>query len=374
VQASSEATGRFRRIATAGVFFQGGAAAIDTGTIVASLVHGLTGSATAVGAAAAIARYGWLFPQLFTAYYAGHRRRRLPFYMAGAFGRVVCLGLISLLLVVIPRESPSLAVGFFVLWTLYAFVGGILAVPYNDIVARSIPSAERSRMLAARFLGGGLLALAVAAAASRVLGALAFPVDYALVILLGAVLLLISALAFVSAGESEAAPGREAGESFAGFLQRGLRIYRGDRRFRLFVGARWLDGAAAMVLPFYIIEAQTAGASPASVAILLAAQTAGALLSNPLWGWWGDRLGKRNLLQATAALAATPSLLALAASLGPPCAYMGETFRKGVDGHTYEVDVLSPAALSDIARLQHPTVVAYRGGAAGGAWRQRGGR
>jgi len=56
VQASSEATGRFWRIATAGVFFQGGAAAIDTGTIVASLVHGLTGSAIAVGAAAAIAR------------------------------------------------------------------------------------------------------------------------------------------------------------------------------------------------------------------------------------------------------------------------------------------------------------------------------
>jgi len=124
---------------------------------VASLVNGLTGSATAVGAAAAIARYGWLFPQLFTAYYAGRRRRRLPIYMAGAFGRVACLGLVSLLLVVIPRKSPSLAVGFFVLWTLHALVGGILAVPYNEIVARSIPSAERSRMLAARFLGGGLL-------------------------------------------------------------------------------------------------------------------------------------------------------------------------------------------------------------------------
>ena len=34
-------------------------------------------------------------------------------------------------------------------------------------------------------------------------------------------------------------------------------------------------------------------------------------------------------------------------------AYMGETFRKGVDGHTYEVDVVSPAALpkADIVKL-----------------------
>lgn len=54
---------RFWRIAVAGVLFQGGAAAVDTSTIVAALVHALTGSSFAVGAAAAIARYGWLFPQ-----------------------------------------------------------------------------------------------------------------------------------------------------------------------------------------------------------------------------------------------------------------------------------------------------------------------
>jgi MFS family permease len=300
------------------MFFQGGAAAIDTGTIVASLVHGLTGSTVAVGAAAAIARYGWLFPQLFTAYYAGRRRRRQAFYMSGAFGRVACLAAISLLLVLLPRDSTSLSAGFFMLWTLYAFVGGILAVPYNDIVARSIPSGERSRLLAVRFFGGGLLALGVAAVAHRVLGVFAFPADYSLILLLGAVLLLISALSFASAGEPEAAPARDAGESFAGFLRRGLRIYRHDRHFRLFVGARWLDGAAAMALPFYIIEAQAGGAPSASVAILLAAQTAGALLSNPLWGWWGDRLGKRELLLATAVIAAAPALLALAASLAPP--------------------------------------------------------
>src|SRR3546814_10449187 len=89
--ARSETRRRFWRIATAGIFFQGGAAAVDTGTIVAALVNGLTGSPVAVGAAAAISRYGWLAPQLFVAYFAQHRQRRLPFYMLGAFGRVACL-------------------------------------------------------------------------------------------------------------------------------------------------------------------------------------------------------------------------------------------------------------------------------------------
>jgi len=47
--------------------------------------------------------------------------------------------------------------GFPALWTLYAFVSGIIAVPYNDIVGRSIPSGARSRMLAWRFFYGGVL-------------------------------------------------------------------------------------------------------------------------------------------------------------------------------------------------------------------------
>ncbi len=303
---------RFRRIAAAGIFFQGGAAAIDTGTIVAALVNALTGSAFAVGAAAAIARYGWLFPQLFVAYDAQRRVRRLSYYSVGAFGRVACLAAICVLLFAVPRNLPQVTIaGFFVLWTLYAFIGGIVAVPYNDIVARSIPSVQRSRLLAWRFFGGGLLALAVSAAASGVLGALTFPADYALVLLLGAALLLVSALCFVSAGEPDAPTPRETADGFRDFLRRGLSIFRRDRRFRLFVQARWLDGAATMALPFYVVQATAAGAPVSAVAILLAAQTVGALMSNPLWGWWGDRLGKHQLLEATVVLGAVPPLLTL---------------------------------------------------------------
>jgi MFS family permease len=66
-----------------------------------------------------------------------------------------------------------------------------------------------------------------------------------------------------------------------------------------------------MALPFYVVEATaSAGAGP-RVALLLGAQTAGALLSNPIWGWWGDRRGKRSLLEVVAALGAVAPLLTL---------------------------------------------------------------
>ena len=194
-------TRRFRRISAAGIFFQGGASAVDSSTIIATLVHGLTASTFAVGAASAILRYGWLFPQIFVGYLAQGRRRRMPFYMVGAFGRAALLVAIAGVLAMAGSMGAGTVVFlFFVLWTAYAFVSGIVAVPYNDIVGRSIPSARRSRMLAIRFFGGGLLALGVAAAADRFLDALAFPNGYAAIVLLGAGLLLVSSVTFVSAG------------------------------------------------------------------------------------------------------------------------------------------------------------------------------
>lgn len=304
----------FWRIATAGVFFQGGAAAVDTGTIIAALVHGLTGgSAVAVGAAAAIARSGWLIPQLIVGHLAQRRRRRMPFYKVGAFGRVACLmGVAGLVALAGGRPGAGAIASFFVLWTVYAFVSGIVAVPYNDIVARLIAPEGRSRMLAARFFGGGLLALAVAAAADRLLDVLPFPHGFAAVLVVGAALLGISALSFVSAGEPPAPPPPAGTSSFVSFLRAGVVVFRTDRRFRLFVHAQWLGGAVAMALPFYVLQATEARASASDVALLLGAQTAGALLSNPLWGWWGDVRGKRNLLEAVAAAGALAPFLTLA--------------------------------------------------------------
>lgn len=51
-----------------------------------------------------------------------------------------------------------------------------------------------------------------------------------------------------------------------------------------------------MALPFYILQAKTIRGDASDVGIMLGAQTAGALLSNALWGWWGNPFGKRSLL------------------------------------------------------------------------------
>ncbi|MBI4636498.1 MAG: hypothetical protein HY727_09145 [Candidatus Rokubacteria bacterium] len=63
----------FRWAALNGALFEFGAAFAETGTMVAAFLTRMAAGPLAVGAAAAIARFGWFFPQLFAAHYARGR-------------------------------------------------------------------------------------------------------------------------------------------------------------------------------------------------------------------------------------------------------------------------------------------------------------
>lgn len=304
---------RFAHVATAGVAFQAGSSAVDSATIMSALVYQLTGSALAVGAVPAILRFGWLFPQFFVGFLAARGDSSMRYYVLGAYGRAAAIAIA----LYIGASWPSIALGWvvLVLWTVYAFVSGVVAVPYNDIVARAIPSKRRSRLLATRFFGGGVLALGVVALADRFVEASAFPVSYAAIFALAAGLMLISSTAFVAMGEPAPAPARKAANSIAEYFREGLSVFRRDLTFRRFVFAQWCGGAALMAAPFYVVAAEEAGISLKHVPLLLGAQTVGALLSNFLWGWWGDFKGKRSLLLAVARSRIAPPALMLL--LGP---------------------------------------------------------
>lgn len=306
----------FWKIAGAGALFQAGSSAVDSATIVASLVNHLTGSVYAVGAASAVLRLGWLSTQLVVGFLAQRSTRRMPYYMAGAFGRATCLALIAVLLAFAGNSTGGwLAIAFLSLWTTYAFVSGIVAVPYNDIVGRSIPSDARSRMLAWRFFGGGVLALGIAAIVHRLLTTEPLLSAYAMIFALAALLMFVSSISFVSAGEPPAPSSsmeNSASGGFRDFVADGLAVLRSDGRFRLFLYTQWLGGVTLMALPFYVVAATRAGLGPQDVGILLGAQTAGSLASNALWGRIGDSHGKLRLLQSVGILRLVPPLGMLA--------------------------------------------------------------
>ncbi|MFU8865597.1 MAG: hypothetical protein ACNA7O_16915 [Rhodobacterales bacterium] len=187
---------RFWHVAGAGTAFQAGSAGADSATVMSALVFQLTGSPLAVGAVTTILRMGWLLPQILIGFFAGRSGASMPYYIVGAVGRAVAIALLAGLLWLGPQADwsyPALGAGTLILWTLYAGLSDIVGVPYNDIVARSVPSEMRSRLLALRFFGGGLVALAVAVYADHLLHTLSFPLSFAVTLGIAAMLMGLSA-------------------------------------------------------------------------------------------------------------------------------------------------------------------------------------
>lgn len=306
-----------------GALFELGASFADSGTIVPAFLGRLGAGAPAVGAAATIARFGWLFPQLFAANYAQGVRHRKPIYLVGGTGRAVSLGLLAAILFAWPSAPGETAaplmllVTFFGLWTAFSFIAGLAGVPYNDVIARTIPSGWRSRLLAVRLFTGGVLAAAAGLLVRAILGdaPAASLQPYALIFGAGAVVLALSTACFARIEEPPAPAGRRR-PAFAGFLRDGLEVVRADRRFRLFLYVQWLSNVTRMSAPFYLLQArQVSGIPELEVGTFLAAQMVGTVVLNPLWGWWGDRRGKLSLLKVLTGITAVSPLLAIALSL-----------------------------------------------------------
>lgn len=216
---------RFWHIAGAGTAFQAGSAAVDSATVMAALDFQLTGSAVAVGAVSTILRLGWLLPQLVVGYLAGRTASAMPFYVVGAFGRTIAIFLLAAVLwsgATAGWSYATLGATTLALWTVYAGLSGVVGVPYNDIVARSVPSDRRSQLLAIRYFGGGLVALGVAAIADRLVRELEFPISYAAIFGIAALLMLVSSVVFTTLGEPKRTVPAKAADSFREYLREGI--------------------------------------------------------------------------------------------------------------------------------------------------------
>lgn len=310
---------RFASVAAAGISFQAGSAAVDSATIMSALVFQLTGNPIIVGAVTAILRFGWLFPQLIVGFLAQRSGSSMHYYVIGAFGRASCMAMLALILFIgSDWPAPFLSILVMAIWTAYSFTSGIVAVPYNDIVARSVPSGLRSRLLATRFFGGGILALAVLTIADRFVGAFEFPASYAAIIAMAAILMFLSSSVFAAIGEPESGSEITSKPTFFQYLRDGAAVFLTDLKFRKFVYAQWCGGAVLMAMPFYVVQADSNGVDLKHVAMLLGAQTIGALVSNALWGWWGDKRGKASLLRGIAFGRILPPALILSLAFSQP--------------------------------------------------------
>ena len=304
----------FRFALANGIFTRIGFRFVNSNMILAAFVKELTNSNVMVGLTSSTMRAGWMWPQLLVSNLLEHRPRKMPYYIFGVSMRIAAWVLIPLLVFLMGDSNPHLL--FLCFYSLY-FVAcssmGISTIPYNDIVAKSIPARKRARFFGLRQIIGECFGIGAGFLIRYILSdrfSLSFPHNYAAMFVLAILMMVCASVCFAQINEP-IHPVRDTRRSFWQHLKRGPHFLRVDRDYRYFMIFRVVLSFGGMCIPFYVPYAlDRLVVTRATIGAFVAVGSASALLSNILWAYMGEKHGSRSLIVVTASLSCVAPVIA----------------------------------------------------------------
>jgi MFS family permease len=333
-----------------GAFFWFGSAFISASTILSVFLSKLTTNPIAFGLLAVIAQASWYIPQLFTA----NTTERIPSKKAITVNLGFFLERLPILFLpgvaLIAGASPILAAVLFLL--VYAWHGlgaGVLAVSWQDLIARTFPVTRRGRLLGlTQFLGAGMGALG-ALASARLLATYPFPLNFFFTFLIAGVFILISWgwLALTREPVQPVTAPRRSEREYLGQLPD---LVRRDLNFRRFLTARMTIALAGMGVGFMTVSAVSRWNIPdATAGYYTLAFLAGQTMGNLLLGLLADRKGHKISLEI-GALAGFAAFLTVAFAPSPAWYYLAFALNGIVGGALFVSGILIVMELAESAR------------------------
>ncbi len=254
----------------------------------------------------------WCFLQLILSGYVQRQPRAMPLYWVMAVIRVASTGLLALAAFTMDEPSVLLLVTL-AMFTANHVAAGVAALPFLNIVAKTIPPTRRGIYFGWRRFGGGLLGIFGGVLVKAILTPdfMPFPDNYALLFFLGflSTIVLVGSFSFIVEPE-EVADSQPVG--LGEQLRRAIRLPARDRNYGRYLGIRAAIAVANYAPPFYAVYARRAlGAPEDMVGVYLIGTTLTGLLFNLISGRIGDRYGNRLMVRLSALTAALSPLMAL---------------------------------------------------------------
>jgi len=302
-----------------GAFFWLGLSFAAPSTIMPLYVSHLTDSRLLIGLISAITGAGWYLPQLLTAKYVARMPVKKKMVInVGLFSERLPFIVMAASVFLFAARSPSLALGWFFLTLTWHTIGaGIVAISWQDMLAKVIPVNYRGRLLGVANALGAAAGVAGAAAAAAILGRYPFPTNFAICVSLLA--LFVMASWFVLSLTRE--PARRSNEpaiSLSEYLSRLPGVLRRDRNFATYLLSRVMAVFGRMATGFVTVYAVqrwhlTDSQAGLYTTMLLAGETAAYLGAGALSDRRGHKLVQEislllcALSMAIAALAPSPA-------------------------------------------------------------------
>ncbi len=285
-----------------GTIFTFGASFISSTTILPLFLSKLTTNSFAFGFLAVIAQAGWFLPQIFTANSMERLARKKPVVAnLGMFLERLPIW-VMLAAVFFASRRPGLALALVLGgYAWHALGAGIVAVSWQDLIARCFPVTRRGKFFGlTSFTGAGMGALG-AVLSTWLLNRYAFPTNFGYAFAIAATAITASWVFLSLTREPVQAPTvhRRGNLEYLASLPP---LLRGDANFRRFLTVRMLMALGGMGSGFVTVAAVSRWQIPDSTAglftlALLIGQTMGTLL----FGFLADRFGHKLCLELGAA-------------------------------------------------------------------------
>ena len=230
------------------------------------------------------------------------------------------LWILGLSLILVPAASPFFwAILLLLVQTMFWFGDSAGDPAWMDMVGKSVQNDRRGRFFATRQVVGGLMSVGAGAAVAAILGtpALSFPVNYGVVITIGAFVYLGNIGTFVGLIER---PSVTTQRLSLGALIRALPRYLKDNKvFSLTMVVLILFNMARLSLPFFIVFGRREfGLAESALAIIIPLQIAGRILGAIVWGYVGDRFGHQRAIASVVLTVAVPPAIAFVMGMLDP--------------------------------------------------------
>jgi MFS family permease len=239
-----------------GALFWFGLSFAAPSTIMPLYVSHLTDSRLLIGLISAIAGAGWYLPQLLMAKYVGQMPVKKKMVVnVGLFSERLPLVLMAASIFLFAARAPGLALAWFFLTLTWHTVGaGIVAISWQDMLAKVIPVNYRGRLLGLANALGTAAGIASAAGAAAILGRYPFPTNFAICVSLTAFFIMVSWFALSLTRE----PPRRSNEpaiSLREYLAHLPTVVRRDRNFAAYLLSRVLAVFGRMATGFVTVYA-----------------------------------------------------------------------------------------------------------------------
>ncbi len=297
-----------------GATFWFGASFFATRTIAPLFLSYLTDNTLAFSILAMIVSTGWLLPQLFTANWV----QRMPLKKFAPVNIGFVAERLPVLLLPLAAwvtlKSESFAVVLFLCLIAWHVVGaGVVAVGWQDMIAKIFPVEWRGRYFGlTNFLGNGTGILG-AAAAAWMLTQMQFPYNFMLAFGIAGLFIFISWI-FLALTREPVSPPEENPLDRKSYWRSLPAIIREDHNYRQYLISQALSAVGAMALGFFTLYAlRTWDVNDSMVSLFTTSLLVGATLSNLALGWIGDKFGHKLVLELSTGFIALALLTALLA-------------------------------------------------------------